>query len=427
MIEKNNIIIKGRFLLIFLTAFSLLWSTKLIIRPAAINYWEISGFLSMIFLSIFCLFNFKYLLLNFRNRNFLKLTILALACLELFIIISIFFSPDYLLSLYRYFIFILAVLLFLILRVLPKAEKEVASWGFLSAVFCQSIIAIWQFIQQKSMACKYLGLAAQEAAVLGTAVIETSSGRWLRAYGALDHPNILGGITAIACLWSAWYLITNQKKAIGFKIFLWLVYLSSLTALFFSFSRAAWLAFLLAKVVLALFIFYQKINCSRMVLVVLASIFLLTPLVLSYQDLLNTRLLARGRLETASLISRQESVKNIGSDLRSQVLVGRGFGASTVWQFQQDSQAGQALAPWAYQPIHNVYLLLWLEIGLLGLLAALIFLASVTRNLIKKRSNFLAPGMSLVLFFLVIAFFDHWLISLPVGLFSWFFFLGIIE
>ena len=48
-------------------------------------------------------------------------------------------------------------------------------------------------------------MAVHKAEELGTSVVETVGAdglgeRWLRAYGGLDHPNILGGILAVALL-----------------------------------------------------------------------------------------------------------------------------------------------------------------------------------------------------------------------------------
>lgn len=425
MIKRRGIIINWSYWLIFLTAFSLPWQTKLIIKEAPINYWEISLFLPMIFLIIFCLFNFKYLLFNFKKKLFLiKLSVIFLIILELLIFISIFYSVDYLLSLYRYFIFLLAIFFLLIISVLSKRKKEIAIFGFLSAIFFQSIIAIFQFIYQKSLACKYIGLTAKEASILGTAVIETSNERWLRAYGALDHPNILGGLTALACLFSVWYLIKEKKQTIEIKIFFWLVYLCSLTALFFSFSRSSILAFFIAKVILLTFVFLKKINIYRTILVLLTSSLLLLPLIFSYQDLIKTRLFAKGRLEEKSLVSRQETSKVIiPSLIKHNIFNGTGFGVSTVWDFKQEKHNNY----WLYQPIHNIYLLLWLEISLIGLLAFLFFIFFSVKEIIKKNNQFLIPGLSVISLFLIIGFFDHWLISLPVGLFSLFFFLGVIK
>jgi O-antigen ligase len=414
-------------ILFFLTAFSLVWQTKLVIYSAQLNYWEISLFLSIIFLFIFIIFNLKYLLLNFKNLKSLNYFLIFLVLWEVFIIISIFFSSNYLLSLYRYFIFLLAALFFLIVRKLSLAKKDWLILGFLSAMFFQAIIAIWQFINQKSIACKYLGMAFHDASVLGTAVIETSSARWLRAYGALDHPNILGGLVAMAVLVSAWYLIKKSYKKIEFISFFWLIYLTCLTALFFSFSRSAWLAFFIAMLSLLLYLIRQKIYTSRVILVCLASILLLTPLIIVNQDLVKTRLLSQGRLELISKTERQESLKDFRFNSKKEFLFGRGFGNFSFWQFKKDQDNQQALAIWQYQPIHNSWLLLLAEIGIFGFLSALIFFYFVIKRGLIKRKNFFWPSFLVLLIFFIIFFFDHWPLSLVSTWWIIFLFLGLIE
>ena len=74
--------------------------------------------------------------------------------------------------------------------------------SFLISAIIQAFLGIWQFFTQSSFASKWLGMALHDASDLGTSVIQIigSDGfwqRWLRAYGGLDHPNILGGLLGI--------------------------------------------------------------------------------------------------------------------------------------------------------------------------------------------------------------------------------------
>lgn len=411
-------------LLIFLTGFSLLWQTKFIIRPAEINYWEISLFLPMIFLFIFIIVFYKELFLNFKNRNFLTGTLISLLFLELFIIISIFFAHDYVLSLYRYLIFILAVLLYLIVKKFNRKQKEIIIFGVFLAAFFQAIIAFFQFIWQKSIASKYLGMGLHDSSVLGTSVVETSSGRWLRAYGAFDHPNILGGVMALICLWSAWFLIKNKKESINIKLFLWLVYLSSLTALFFSFSRSAWLAFILVKVILIIGFIIKKNHLRRLLLIIFSSILLLLPFIITYQDLVSARIFASGRIEQISVEQRQKELNEFNFKDPKIFLFGKGFGNYTLWQYKQDEEKKPA---WSYQPIHNTWLLVFSEIGIFGFLAFISFFFFLIKKIIIKKGNYYFIGLLTIVLFSTIFFFDHFILSIPFGLWLLFLFLAIIE
>ena len=118
--------------------------------------------------------------------------------------ISIFFAPSSLLALYRLGWLMLGAGLFWLL-VKSKHDRIKLIWSFLGGVAVQSMLAIWQFLSQTSFANKWFGLASHQAGELGTSVIETigrdgMGERWLRAYGGMDHPNILGGLVAIGLL-----------------------------------------------------------------------------------------------------------------------------------------------------------------------------------------------------------------------------------
>ncbi len=410
-------------ILIFLTIFSLPWQTKLIIRPAELNYWEISLFLPMIFLFIFVIVFWHKIFLNFKNFYFNKI-IISLAIFELFVFISLFFSYDNLLSIYRYFILLLALFLFLIVRRFNNGQKELIIWSFLLASFFQATIAIYQFIYQKSFAFKYLGIAFHDASVLGTSVIETNSGRFLRAYGALDHPNVLGGLMALSCLYSFWFLIKKKDYSINKKLYLWLIYLSSLSALFFSFSRSAWLAFIIVKIILVIDLLVKKTEIKRLIFILFSSIFLIMSFTFIYHDLLSTRIFAKGRIEQISINERSQAIKEYKFLNNQDLFFGKGLGTYSLNQYINDEKAYEA---WYYQPIHNVYLLVLSEVGLFGFMAFLSFLFFFTLGIIKKNRKNLLFSLMTILLFSILFFFDHWFLTIPFGLWLLFLFLAVIE
>lgn len=73
------------------------------------------------------------------------------------------------------------------------------------------------------------------------------------------------------------------------------------------------------------------------------------------------------------------------------------------------------LEEWNLQPVHNLYLLIWSEVGFLGLLLISVF---IIRNIDFKKSlhqknTFLISGGG----FLILGFFDHYFWTLPQGQF----------
>ncbi len=418
--------------LIYLLVFLLPWQTKLIFRSSETNYSEISLYLSNVLLLLILLF-FLILKIKEKNRSGENRPIIySLCALALFMFFSIYFAPDKVLAFYRYFIFLNGVSLFFIIRAGTKQRnyqdtiinKTVLIYTLLTSILFQASLGIYQFLTQSSFAFKYLGIAEHNPATLGTAVIETANGRWLRAYGGLDHPNILGGVLALSLILAAYMLakekILTTRKQIRASAFLFIFYFISLYALFFTFSRAAWLA-LAAGYLTLLIIFIVKKDkwlLSRFIALLFFSAVLVTIAAAPYQDLLMVRLDAESRLEQKSITERKAYIVEARNILQKSFLSGVGIGNyGVVTSRANDYQK----AVWDYQPVHNTFLLLWTECGLFSLLSFLIFIFFLIKN--GRREIF---AFAIIIPLLVLMLLDHWLISLPFGIFFLFLLLGLI-
>ena len=185
--------------LFYLFVFSLSFQTKLILVPAETNYNEISLYLNYLLLTLTLFLSFIYYF-KYQEGDKIKIgpLIIILASWEFFIFISLFFSNNLSVSIFKYILILLSWGLFfwlLILKFLILKKKSYHS--FLSALLIQASLALFQFFQS-SFSSKYLGMARHNSASLGVAVIENDTGRFLRAYGASDHPNILGALMFFA-------------------------------------------------------------------------------------------------------------------------------------------------------------------------------------------------------------------------------------
>ena len=110
--------------------------------------------------------------------------------------ISIYWARDAYVSLYGVIRIMGGVILYWII-ITSKFSLNRAGIAFSASAVLQSIIGILQFTFQKTISSKWLGMALQEASVSGTSVVETTTNRFLRAYGSLPHPNILAGFLVI--------------------------------------------------------------------------------------------------------------------------------------------------------------------------------------------------------------------------------------
>lgn len=411
--------------------FLLPWQTKLILKPAETNFNEISLYVSHLLLLLIIAAFFAYKLKRPGGSRQIPWLWWALAGLEIAVLASFFVAPDQVLAFFHYLLFLTGVGLFFLLR---EGTEDFGSgrcldririvYIFLSSIFLQALLGIYQFLTQSSPVCKYLGLAAHSSEIAGTAVIETVSGRWLRVYGGMDHPNIFGGVLAISLILAAYLLarkkIIRTKQEIGESIFLFIFYFVALLALFFTFSRTAWLAAGLGLGVLLVSLLMQKDRwvTGRYLALLFFSAIMLAIVVYPYQSLLQVRIQGETRLEQKSLNERREYLGQSAGVIKSHVFTGVGVGNYPLFLKQADHSPKE---PYAYQPVHNVFLLLWAECGIFALCFFVVFLAMMVKK--NRRAVFSGAVLAALV---IIMLFDHWLLSLPFGLLFLFFILGII-
>jgi len=416
----------------YLWVFILPWQTKLILRAAETNFQEIALYASHFFLLLIIIGFFIYKLRRPVNGERISLLWLALTGLEVGIFISFFFAPDQFLAFYHYVLFLMGVGLFYLLREGSSAysyeevcfDKILAIYWFLASIFMQALLGIYQFLGQQAAACKYLGLAAHDSGALGAAVIEAASGRWLRAYGGMDHPNIFGGVLALVLIISGYLLaekkmIRSKREAVQ-SILLFIFYFVGLFALFFTFSRAAWLAYALGLIGLLVTFIFKKDRwvLGRFIALIFFSAVMMLIFVYPYRDLLQVRVEGGTRLEQKSVNERIEYLGQAKDLIRSDWLVGVGTGNYTVAVAARDVVRKEA---WVYQPVHNAFLLLWSEAGVFSLICFLLFLFLLIKK--ERRESFAA---AVFIGLLVLMLFDHWLLSLPFGVILLFFILGLL-
>lgn len=416
----------------YLFVFLLPWQTKLILRPAETNFTEISLYLSQLILFVVLILFFVYKARRHDFDDHVFGVWYFLAGLELFIFASFFFAADQVLAFYHYVIFLEVLSLFYLLResILAKdyqdayLNKFTLIYVYLSSIFLHSCLGIYQFLTQSSFAFKYLGLAAHNPQELGVAVVEASSGRFLRAYGGFDHPNIFGGVLAISLILAIYLLvkkkILNSSREVFESIFLFIFYFFGIFVLFFTFSRSAWLALALGLIILFISLIIKKDSwlIRRFLALTFFSIILLVIVVKPYQDLLMVRINADTRLEQKSLNERRTYLVQSENLIKDNLVFGVGIGNYTTALNNKDEHKQ---ASWVNQPVHNGFLLLLSETGLFSLI---FFVGFLVRLIIKDRRETFSWAIfgSLI----VIIMLDHWLISLPSGILFLFFILGLI-
>jgi O-antigen ligase len=350
---------------------------------------------------------FKTINSQIRNRLWYFLGVF-----ELFIITSIIVSYNYKLSLLHYFWFIVFALLIWVLITVKYNKLNLLLW-FLAGSLLQGILGISQFILQTSFSSKYLGMAKHSASDLGQAVIETGSGRWLRAYGGLDHPNIFGALMAITLIISLYLLLAQNKKVKSFKklrlsLFLWVSTLVSFMALLVSFSRLAMGAGFIGILLITLYYLFYKKNYRQIIKVISALVLLAVIITSVYSQLFFSRLDTTNRLEMKSISERQEQIIEAKTIIKDNLYFGVGIGNYSL--ALQDYYPDKEI--YELQPVHNSFLLLIAEVGIFGFIAFLVFFLYLFA-LVYSRKQVLYISLWLTLLIIMLA--EHWLISLHFG------------
>jgi len=319
--------------------------------------------------------------------------------------LSVFWAGDQVLAGYFFVKLLLGVSLFFLVHSFDSSVIKKVIFVLLAAGVIQSGIGIGQFLYQYSPESSLLGMSAHKASQAGSSVLKIDGGRFLRAYGTFPHPNLLGGFLGAVLMFGSMYYVSSIRYEKSWKCLGEIAFtLSGLLVLFLglilTFSRTAWLGAGLGIVVIGLYAFRQEDSWIRGRFLKIFLAFGLASLV--FGSVLYNQI--SPRFDTVT-IEREGSVSERVASLRDaevliveQPIIGVGAGNFTaeIMQLQPERPV------WSIQPAHNVFVLVWSELGLIGLILFGLFLFQVvTRSnknaifsialLVLVPSFFLAP------------------------------------
>lgn len=348
-----------------------------------------------------------------RERGFGmdRFFILSLFLLVLYAAVSRFWALDSGLAV-QYSLYIMeASCLFFIIAFGPVKFRDMLLWTVYGAIL-PALIGITQFVFQTTFVSTLFGLAFHDPLVAGTSIVETGAGeRTLRAYGTFGHPNSFGGYLFFVCMaFVALYYVTakefDRKKSMVLSVAGVIVF----HALFFTFSRSAWMAFLILFACVSVYTIKNKNEILKKLCV--RTLILMVIVFVAYHGYIADRFTVRNTHEQASINERISGYKESWELFKKKPLVGVGVGNYTAASYVLDS----GRSGWEYQPVHNVLLLFLVEWGVVGalLLAQVKILYFITfRKYIRDRKILIAV---LVFSIAPLALFDHYLLSSYAGL-----------
>lgn len=334
------------------------------------------------------------------KRTPIKIFLLFVIC-YLFIN-SIFVAANQWVALYKMIKIVEFILLgIVILKIKPKFNSIIL---FLSiGVFYSSIIAILQFILQRSIGGTlwFLGERTFYASTPGIAALSVGGRLLLRPYATFPHPNVLGGFLTVILPIILAFIIFNKKINKILKTWLKLVFILGFIALFLTFSRAAWSVFIFGilfavvnrKGVVSSFLAARK-NAFLMgfysLLLVSVSLFFFLP------------------LKHQSFVERSQLISATISMVSSSFLFGVGLNNFVI---KAKDYLPKVFDFYIFQPVHNVYLLILAELGIVGFVVFMVFIFHLLLKSLKTN-----PLVTTAIFQIVLlGFFDHYLFTLQQG------------
>ena len=271
--------------------------------------------------------------------------------------------------------------------------------------FYSSVVAIWQFIIQKSIGgyLWFMGERTFNSLTPGIALGSWGGRSFLRPYATFPHPNVLGGFLSLVLTYVI-YTLTNHYKVMKktWLLFYMLVTILGVITLVITFSRLAWASFLVG--VFCLLILrkkdaYKWLQSKKTFLLIILYLIILSSVVILIFISLNEK----------SIIERKELIQVALSMIASKPLFGVGLNNFIV---QVKFYVPYIKNTYLLQPVHNVYLLIFSELGFVGFFLTLLGISVLLLRSLKSRQ---IVFISIVqLFFL--GMFDHYLFTLQQGM-----------
>ena len=280
---------------------------------------------------------------------------------------------------------------------------------FLASGFFQAVLAILQYVRQSDLGFRFLGETVLNSNLFNVATFLVNGEKIMRPYGTTPHPNVLALILFTAVF--IYYFFYIEKNNFSHSKLGLTIYSILLFGLFLTFSRIIIFVWVIGAG-LRWFIFnkkfsqivknlsLKKITIATLVIIVIFSVLfwphILTRIKISSQE---EAVFLRGFYNKVSLFDKP--------------FWGVGLGNFVNWF----KEINPGLAPNLYQPVHNIYLLIFSETGILGLAAFLLFLIFLAKDYFKIK--FSQPfHYSLFIIFISLLFFglfDHYLWTLQQG------------
>lgn len=337
-----------------------------------------------------------------RDRTFLFILIF-------FIFLNLSVSLSITPSLYKWLKFIELLLFFYYVKARSDLFKlrSVSSALFYSLVFF-SIIGILQVLFGRTLGglLYILGERSFSASTPGIALVEIFGRNYLRAYSTFSHPNSLAGYLCMGLIAT---LFAFSKKDLTKKG--WGLIIICL-ALVLSFSLSVFIGILICGL---LYFLFQKRVIKTRYFILIPSAFLLISLLLPFVS----KIILNNQIYLPQNISQRAILTSVSGNIISRnFLLGTGLNTFVIAESGIKVNGSYS---WILQPVHNLFLLVFSETGVIGLLLFYGLLMLFTKKAISLKNKLF---YFILVYIMVTGLTDHYWFTLQQNLFLLAFILG---
>ena len=299
-----------------------------------------------------------------------------------------------------------------------KANFKKILFVFSVGIIFESILSAAQYLAQSSIGgfFYFFGERAFNGQTPGVANASINGDLILRCYGTFSHPNVLGGYLLIGMTLILFNLESTKKQL---EKILYLISLSCGTlALMLTFSRIAILLWLIILLIFLISRAGKKIlrkNIAFFLIFISIVIFFIfyTPIISRFSNF---------SLYDESFSQREDLLKNSLGIIKNHPFFGTGLNNFLI-ELAQVQKTNNVI--FYLQPVHNIFLLVAAQTGILGLIYFIGFLAKTFKKAFWKGDLI---NYKIIIFFgvLILGSFDHYFLTIQQGQLLLSFILGLI-
>ena len=348
----------------------------------------------VLFLTLFMVWvrgNYKSLF-SFIERNKVFLFLLVVLA-----VVNITFSTSVFPSVYKWVKIGELVIFYFYLKARKDIfnSKVMLSTLYYSLIFF-SFIGISQFILGRTLGgpLYLLGERNFSASKPGIALVDLFDRIYMRAYSTFSHPNSFAGYIGLGLI--PLLLTYSKKEIVKRSLGIGIICLAFLL----TFSLSAFIGVTLCAV---LIFFIRKNLFDRRFLVFVPSLFLLVSLTLPFIS----SIILNNKIDLPQNISQRVYLSSVAGSIISQKFL-TGIGLNTFVIKEPQTKVLSAYK-WILQPVHNIFLLIFSEVGIFGLILVYLLMVKQNREALLLNNKIFYLGL---IFILVTGLTDHYWFTL---------------